>query len=67
MNRFAEAMKTAEKEENIVEDLLTSSMDLCKEIAERGARGEKISETEQRFMKATTLFMLHGLVSSMRK
>ena len=66
-NRFAEAMKISEKEENLVKDFMTANLDLAKELAQKGAGGAELTEVEKKFISASALFFINGMIQSIGK
>lgn len=65
-NRFKQSVESQGEFEETRGDFVKSSVDLAKEIAEKGVRGAELTATEKAFMKHTALFMIQGLVKSGR-
>lgn len=63
MNRFQEALKSEDKFKSAGDDFFKSALELGKEIAEKGMRGEKVSAAEHEFMKNSAVFLIQGLIS----
>lgn len=66
-SRFNQAVEEHEKEELIFKFFVDSSLDLVREIAARGAVGGRVTECEKRFIEASMLLVLNGLVEALTK
>jgi hypothetical protein len=67
---FEKARKALEDmpdEMKMTSDFISSALGLCKEISARGAKGEPVSPTEDRFMATFIGLMIAGLMGGARK
>jgi len=49
--------------ENFAKSFLEAMMNLASEIADKGSRGEQLTDAEKAFIRESTMFMLTGLLS----
>jgi hypothetical protein len=63
-NRFKKAVESNTKFHDAGESFFKASIKLAKEIALKGSKGEKLTDSEFEFMKSSTVFLMQGMVVS---
>ena len=60
--RFAQILEQDNRMKDVVREFQEAALHLAKEIAEKGFRGEEITEKELKFIKAQTMLGLEVIV-----